>query len=145
MMIGVGTDLTSIKRVYAVYQKQQARFLKRLLHPQEQEVFKTLSALKKKSYLAKRWAGKEAFAKALGTAIRDDVKLCEIAILNNPKGQPYIMLTGGALQTMKRLLGKEKKPNIHISLSDEGDSAFAIVIIEELKKTNGSKNGQSSK
>jgi holo-[acyl-carrier protein] synthase len=145
MIIGIGTDLTSIKRVHAVYQKQPARFLKRLLHPKEKTVFDSLAPLKKKTYLAKRWAGKEAFAKALGTAIRDDVCLNDIAILNNAKGQPFISLSGGALRALNAVLAKNKTANIHISLTDEGDSAFAIVIIEQMKKTDGSKNGRPSK
>jgi holo-[acyl-carrier protein] synthase len=122
---GVGTDIVAIARMRTLYERHGERSLDKLLAPEE-------IALCRKSgdparYLAKRFAAKEALAKALGTGLRAPVLLTTMAVLNDELGRPFFRFAGelAAYVEARRL-------NVHLSLSDERDSAVAFVVVETL-------------
>ncbi len=89
MIFGVGTDIISIERVSHILEKNKQGFIKRVLSDHEQALFanKADSA----SYCAKRFAAKEAFAKALGTGIGRTVSFQDLTVRNNENGKPYFI------------------------------------------------------
>lgn len=126
MIYGIGTDIVNIERIVALYKKDKDRFLLKILSEAEREM---LSKIKLESqqigYLAKRFAGKEAVSKALGTGIADGLNFSDIEILNNDKGQPYVNINNNIL-TDKEITSEQ----IKISLSDDAPFAVAFVVIE---------------
>ena len=130
MIIGIGHDICAISRIKKMIEKRGDAFVAKHFSPHEQDVFTAVPAIKKASHIAKRWAAKEALAKALGTGIRGDIYLKDIEISNNDLGAPAITLYGGALKQLEKLTPKEYESIIHLSLSDDGDLASAYVIIE---------------
>lgn len=122
MIIGVGTDLVHISRVEKTLSKLSMRFAKRILTPNELVIFHTSTS--PASYLAKRFAAKEAASKSLGTGI-GKISWQDMEVVNNVSGAPCLVLSGAALQRMQELGGQA----IHLSLSDEQDLALAFVIV----------------
>lgn len=117
MIIGHGIDLQEMSSIERAYQRNQ-RFVSRILTENELRVFKALPSHKRQiEYLAGRWAGKEAFSKALGTGI-GKLGFQDIEILNNERGAPQV--------TRSPFEG-----NVFISLSHSGDFVQASVILEE--------------
>ncbi|MBF7094403.1 holo-ACP synthase [Streptococcus sp. HF-1907] len=117
MILGHGIDLQEISAIEKAYRRNQ-RFALKVLTPKELAVFNHYSAMKRKmSYLAGRWAAKEAFSKALGTGI-GTVGFQDIEVLTNDKGAPII--------TKSPFEGR-----VHISISHSGDFVQASVILEE--------------
>lgn len=145
MIVGTGTDIVEIERVRAILAKQGARFKQRIFTPAEQ-LYAEKSPHTANAY-AKRFAAKEAMAKALGTGLRGlgagdadskGVSWTEIEVVNNQAGRPAIILHGGALAAAQSCCPASHKPNIHLSLSDEADMALAFVIIEaDLSENHG--------
>lgn len=121
MIYGVGCDLVTISRI----SKCKDNFKKRYFSENEQRLFAQKGEDAKT--IAANFAAKEAFAKALGTGIRG-FSLCEVEVLRDGLGKPYINLLGKA----KEIIGDGKTKNIFVSLSHEGDLALAYVIIEEV-------------
>jgi holo-[acyl-carrier protein] synthase len=119
---GVGTDLVAKQRIAKIYARYPARFIARILSKEEQELLPKEGII---DFLAKRFAGKEAVAKALGTGIGQQVAFKEISITNLPTGKPQVKLLGKA----KKLIETRHIKNIHISLADEKDLALAFVIL----------------
>ncbi|MFM2318849.1 MAG: hypothetical protein RLZZ215_1470 [Pseudomonadota bacterium] len=122
-IIGIGTDIVEIQRIERLLERQAERFLERILHPQELTPFK--ASHQPAAWLAKRFATKEAVAKALGTGIGKDASFAEIETRHNALGQPYVHLHGSALALAERLGVKE----IQTSLADEREYAVAFVIL----------------
>lgn len=122
-VIGIGTDIVEIIRIERLLERQAERFSERILHPQELVKFKESS--QKAAWLAKRFATKEAVAKALGTGIGKDASFCEIETSHTDLGQPQIHLHGTALALAERLGVKD----IQVSLADEREYAVAFVIL----------------
>lgn len=122
MIIGIGTDVVQIDRIENIYNKYKDAFLEKNFHPQECEYFFTLKKSSAISYLAKRFAGKEAIAKAFGKGVGDNLAFKNIAILNNKSGAPYVEIFSDTAKTFT-----DKK--IHISLSDDYPIAVAFVVI----------------
>lgn len=120
-IIGIGTDIVNISRIEKIYSKFGESFLKKNFHSKEIECFDHLPSLQKISYLAKRFAGKEAVSKAFGTGI-GKIAFKDIAILNNELGAPYVLLDVPIEQY-------DEKMRINISLSDEEPFAVAFVVI----------------
>ena len=132
MILGMGTDSVEIPRLDTIYQKFGARFAKRLFTPLEQAYCEQSPPLRIGRY-AKRFAAKEACLKALGTGRRGALSWRDIEVSNNPLGQPFLTLTGGALAHAQTLLTDPSwKLRIHLSLSDTRDQAHAVVILEGL-------------
>ena len=125
MIIGIGSDITSIKRIARVYKKYGERFAKRILTPDELESY--ARRFHKVPYLAKRFAVKEAAAKALGTGIKRGVSWRHIAALNKPSGAPYLVLEGAAQERFNQLGAKSS----FVTITDETDYAVAFVVITD--------------
>ena len=124
MIYGVGTDLVDIERVKKILSKNRDGFVKRVLSEHEQALFtnKADSA----AYCAKRFAAKEAFAKALGTGIGRVVSFQDLTIRNNENGKPHFIPS-----EKLRLYLLEKGINQgHLSISDESQNAIAFVVLE---------------
>jgi holo-[acyl-carrier protein] synthase len=124
VIYGVGTDIINIERVEHILSKNRDGFVRRVLSDHEQLLFanKGDSA----SYCAKRFAAKEAFAKALGTGIGKIVSFQDLTIRNNDSGKPYFIPSE---KLRLYLLGKNIK-HAHLSLSDEKFNAVAFVVLE---------------
>lgn len=125
MIIGIGSDIADVKRVTKVYNKYGEKFVKRILMEEELKSYK--KRFHKAAYLAKRFALKEATAKALGTGMKKGVFWKDIGAINRPSGAPYLLLRGGAL-TRYNQLGANSS---HITISDEKDYAIAFVILSK--------------
>ena len=123
-ILGIGTDIVDISRVKELINKNK-NFKKRIFSAKE--ITHCESKTNKIASYAKRFAAKEAFAKALGTGISKGVSFHEISINNNKNGEPFIELLGNT-KTITRNLIKGKK-NIYLSLSDEKKYALAMVVI----------------
>ena len=131
MILGIGHDIVKISRIEELYHNYADKFLKRIYT--KNEIFLTTyftSSVRMLGYLAKRFAAKEAFAKALGVGIGEEVSFLDIEILNDQNNKPYILLSKKTSAYVdKFFLGSVK---IHLSLSDEKDLATAMVIIEKV-------------
>lgn len=132
MIIGIGQDTCDIQRIEKTYAAYGARFLKRLFTEIEQA--KALRRSTAAPTLAKRFAAKEACAKALGTGMAAGVYWRDMGVVNLPSGQPTLQLTGGALKRLQALTPKGHRVVIHLTLSDEYPLAQALVIIEALRE-----------
>jgi len=125
MIYGIGTDIIKIERIKDMYEKYADKFYRKILSSEEAEIFEAFSVDSRKiSYLAKRFAAKEAFVKALGTGFRDDITFTAISVYNNRLGRPHLKIS----QAIRDRLPDHAK--LHVSLSDEVDNVMAFVIIE---------------
>lgn len=124
MIYGLGTDVVEIHRVEAALQRWGDRFARKILVESELKRFSghRLPA----NYLAKRFAAKEAFVKALGTGIRSPASWHGMWVVNLPSGKPELRFTEGLGELLKR----KGVTQAHLSLSDEKGIAFATVILE---------------
>jgi len=124
MIYGVGTDLIEIGRVERVLKRFGERFAQRILCESELKRFRTHR--KPVAYLAKRFAAKEAFTKALGTGIHAPANWHGVWVVNLKSGKPVLEFS----PELKSLLEKRKISGSHLSLTDERDMAAATVILE---------------
>ena len=124
MIYGVGTDLVDINRVKKILSKNRDGFVKRVLSEHEQALFtnKADSA----AYCAKRFAAKEAFAKALGTGIGKTVSFQDLTIRNNENGKPHFIPS----EKLRLYLLEKGIKQAHLSISDESQNAIAFVVLE---------------
>jgi holo-[acyl-carrier protein] synthase len=127
MIIGVGTDLIDIRRVERTLQRFGNRFLERVFTAAERARAET--RVDRPAAYAKRYAAKEACAKALGTGFRQGVYWRDIAVLNRPSGQPILVLSGGAARRLDSLTPAGMTARIDVSLTDEPPLGQAVVII----------------
>jgi len=121
---GIGTDIVDVNRIKK--SSKNKIFIKRIFN--QQEVLKCKKASETQNCYAKRFAAKEAFAKALGTGIANGINFNEIIVLNKTTGKPYIVLSGQTKKIFKKKF-KNKKPKISLSISDEKKYAVAFVTI----------------
>lgn len=119
-IVGIGTDIVLQSRIKALIEKFGERFIQRILSADEQLSY--YRANQSAAFLAKRFAAKEAVAKAFGTGIGKKLRFNEISVTNLPSGKPHITLLGKAASLMEN---KE----VHISLADEKEHALAFVVI----------------
>ena len=131
MILGMGSDLCDIRRIERVLDHHAARFVSRCFTPVEQ-ARSDRRAQRAASY-AKRFAAKEACAKALGTGFRNGVFFRDMGGVNLPSGRPTMALTGGAAAVLARLTPAGHEVVIHLTLTDEYPLAMAHVIIEARK------------
>ena len=128
MILGIGSDITDVRRIAKVIERHGERFLDRIFT--EIERARADRRKNRVETYAKRFAAKEACAKALGTGMRDGVWWRDMGVVNLPSGQPTMKLTGGAL---RRLAGaharRASRPQIDLTITDEGPMAVAFVII----------------
>ena len=124
MIYGVGTDVVEIPRIEQALARFGERFARRILCEPEIERFQRHR--QPAAYLAKRFAAKEAFTKALGTGIRAPANWHGVWVRNLPSGKPTLQFSAALAQ----LLAQRKIHQSHLSLSDERGVAFATVILE---------------
>ena len=121
-IFGIGTDIVSVDRIKKSLKNKN--FLKRVFN--EKEILKCKKISMSTNCFAKRFAAKEAFAKALGTGISNGINFNEIIVLNKTSGKPYFYLKGKTKKIIDRIF-KNKKLRISLSLSDEKKYAVAFV------------------
>ncbi|MGA1798125.1 holo-ACP synthase [Sphingomonas sp. 4RDLI-65] len=131
MIIGLGSDLCNIERIAASVERFGERF--------EQRVFTDVERAKaarrpftKAGTLAKRFAAKEAFSKAVGTGFRAGVFMRDIGVVNAPSGAPTLALTGGAKARLDALTPEGHVARVHLTMTDDHPWAQAFVIIEAI-------------
>ncbi len=124
MIFGVGTDVVEIARIQKALERWGERFARKILTGPELGRFQ--SHRLRANYLAKRFAAKEAFTKALGTGIRSPAGWQGMWVVNLPSGKPELRFT----PALQALLEKRGVTGAHVSLSDEKGVAFATVILE---------------
>lgn len=127
MIIGLGSDIVDVRRIARVVERYGDRFLDRIFTSAERAKAER-RATRIETY-AKRFAAKEACAKALGTGFRRGVFWRDLGVVNMPGGKPTMKLTGGALQRLRAITPVGCDVTIDVSLTDEGPTAQAIVII----------------
>jgi holo-[acyl-carrier protein] synthase len=127
MIIGVGTDLCDIQRIERVLEKFGDRFKQRLYSDHEQA--KAERRENPASSYAQSFAAKEACSKALGTGFRQGVFWRDLAVRNLATGQPYMEITGGALQRLNSITPENMEVSVCLSQTDEYPMAHAIVVI----------------
>ncbi len=128
MILGIGNDVIDIGRVGATLERHGARFLERVFT--ETERAKAALRADPIPTYAKRFAAKEACAKALGTGINRGVFFRDMGVVNLPSGQPTLRLTGGALAQLEKMTPLGMKAVIHLTITDDPPVAQAFVIIE---------------
>lgn len=133
MIIGLGSDLCDIRRVEQTLERFGERFTQRVFTPIEQA--KSDRRKQRAASYAKRFAAKEACAKALGTGLHNGVFWRDMGVENLRSGAPTMVLTGGAKDQLQRLLPDGHTPVIHLSITDDFPYAQAFVIIEALPQT----------
>ncbi|HLX79638.1 MAG TPA: holo-ACP synthase [Burkholderiales bacterium] len=124
MIYGVGTDLIEIQRIDRALKRFGERFARRILCEPELRRFK--AHRQPVAYLAKRFAAKEAFTKALGTGIHAPANWHGVWVVNLPSGKPVLEFS----PALKEFLDKKKILSSHLSLTDERELAAATVILE---------------
>jgi holo-[acyl-carrier protein] synthase len=127
MIIGIGSDLIDIRRIEKTIDRFGDRFLDRIFTSLERE--KSEGRSNRIESYAKRFAAKEACAKALGTGFRRGVFWRDMGVVNLRSGKPTMALTGGAQQRLSDILPKGQTAQIELSMTDEPPLAQAIVII----------------
>ncbi len=128
MIIGFGADLCDIRRIADALERYGERFPRRLFTPAEREYCDARTA-RAASY-AKRFAAKEACAKALGVGINHGVGWLDMGVVNLPSGMPTLELTGGAAVRLRQITPPGTTARVHLTLTDEEPYAQAMVLIE---------------
>jgi len=123
MIFGIGTDIVAVPRMEALWQQYGERFAQKILTPAERE--ELARAREPARFLAKRFAAKEAFAKALGTGLRAPASLQNIAVGHDDLGKPGYVLSPRLTSHLQ-----EEKLTAYLSLSDERELVIAFAIIE---------------
>ena len=131
MIIGIGTDVASIPRFERALERFGERFVNRILTPAERVRFERTRA--RAAHLAKRFAAKEAFSKAVGTGFRRGVFMKDIGVVNLPSGAPTLRLTGGAKERVDALAPEGHAIDIHLTMTDDYPWAQAFVILTARK------------
>ena len=124
MILGTGTDLIDIRRIERALGRFGHRFARRVLVDDEYQRFCT--HVKPAHYLAKRFAAKEAFSKAMGTGMHFPVTWQNVSVANERSGRPYLKFS----EPLALLLKQRGVSRAHLSLSDEVEMACAFVVIE---------------
>jgi len=133
MIIGLGNDIIDIRRIEQTIERYGERFLLRIYTVTERERSDRRRA-RAASY-AKRFAAKEACAKALGTGIRQGVFWRDMGVVNLPSGRPTMSLTGGAARHLREITPDGHEARIDLTITDDFPLAQAIVIISALPGT----------
>ncbi len=126
-VIGLGNDMINISRIEQTLERWGLRFIERTYT--EVEIAKSERRLNRAASYAKRFAAKEACAKALGTGMRQGVNWKSIGVVNLPSGKPTMELTGGALKKLQELTPEGMEARIELTISDDHPWAQAIVLI----------------
>src|SRR4051812_5712808 len=132
MILGLGSDLIDIRRIEATLARHGERFIARLYTDIERA--KSEARAQRAASYAKRFAAKEACAKALGTGLNRGVYWRDMGVVNLPGGKPTMALTGGALKRLEAITPAGHVAKIDLSITDDYPMAQAIVIISALRQ-----------
>jgi len=127
MILGLGNDIIDIRRIARTIDRYGARFLGRVFTDTERR--KSDARANRAASYAKRFAAKEACAKALGTGLRNGVFWRDMGVVNLRSGRPTMLLTGGAAAQLKRLTPPGFTARIDVTLTDDFPQAQAVVLI----------------
>ena len=127
MIIGIGNDMIDIRRIEKTIERHGDRFLDRVFT--EMERVKSDRRVNRAASYAKRFAAKEACAKALGTGLNHGVFWRDMGVVNLPSGQPTMTLTGGAAERLQSLVPENHVAQIHLTITDDFPLAQAFVLI----------------
>jgi holo-[acyl-carrier protein] synthase len=125
MIHGIGTDIVSIQRIGQLLSRHPERGVAHLLHPAEQIEMQSVPSADR--FVAKRFAAKEALAKALGTGLRAPVLLPAIRVEHDDLGKPFFSFEPALADWIS-----QRSLQIHLSITDEVDHAVAFVVVEKL-------------
>jgi holo-[acyl-carrier protein] synthase len=128
MIIGIGSDLIDIRRIEKTLERHGSRFVERVYTPIEQA--KSDRRKQRAASYAKRFAAKEACAKALGTGLSRGVFWRDMGVVNLPSGAPTMQLTNGAAARLSAITPPGYSTRIHVTITDDFPLAQAFVIIE---------------
>ena len=128
MILGIGTDICDVGRIAGVLERRGDRFTRRVFTDAERTAGDARPEAA--AFYARRFAAKEACAKALGTGFTKGIRWHDIEIRNMTKGKPLLHLTGGALARLKRLTPRDHEIALHLSLADDPPIALAFVVLE---------------
>lgn len=135
MILGIGSDLIDIRRVEKVLSRHGERFIRRCFTDTEiARAERRRGAGTHIATYAKRFAAKEACAKALGTGFSQGVFMKDIGVSNDRNGKPTINLTGGARARLEKIVPPGTEMRLHLTLTDEPPLAKALVMIEAVGK-----------
>ena len=129
MILGIGSDLCDIRRIEAAIARHGHRFLERVFTEIERaKAFRRIEKIQAATF-AKRFAAKEAGAKALGTGFRNGVFFSNLGVINLPGGQPTLHMSGGSAERLRQITPPGMIAQVHLTMTDEYPYAFAQVII----------------
>ncbi len=134
MIIGLGSDLANIERIQASVDRFGDRFLNRVFTPVERAKA-ARRPFTMAGTLAKRFAAKEAYSKAVGTGFRAGVFMKDIGVVNAPSGAPTLALTGGAKARLDAITPPGHAARVHLTMTDDHPWAQAFVVIEAVPLT----------
>src|SRR3954449_6219947 len=143
MILGLGSDITDARRIAKVIERHGDRFLTRVFTDIERA--KADRRKNRAETYAKRFAAKEACAKALGTGIRHGVWWRDMGVVNMPSGRPTMALTGGARKRLDALTPKGYAAQIDLSITDEGPMSMAFVVISAVPATKTMRESAAAK
>jgi holo-[acyl-carrier protein] synthase len=127
VILGLGNDVIDIRRIEKTIERYGDRFLARVFTDTERK--KSDARAGRVASYAKRFAAKEACAKALGTGFRRGVFWRDMGVINLRSGRPTMVLTGGAAEQLKRITPEGYEPRVDVSLTDDFPLAQAVVLI----------------
>ena len=128
MILGIGTDICDINRIRALFDRHPERFAAKAFTEAERE--RCLARPDPVPCLAKRFAAKEAVAKALATETSGALSWHDVEVFNHPSGRPDVHLHGGAAERLEQILPEGYVAQVRLSLSDERDFAVAFAVVE---------------
>jgi holo-[acyl-carrier protein] synthase len=132
MILGIGSDLIDVRRIARAIDRHGDRFLARIFTAAERA--RAEGRVRSIETYAKRFAAKEACAKALGTGLRAGVFWRDMGVVNLPSGRPTMRLTGGALARLQAITPAGCDAHIDVTITDEGPMAQAVVVISAVPK-----------
>jgi holo-[acyl-carrier protein] synthase len=130
MILGIGSDMVDIRRIEQVIGRHGERFLGRVFTPTERA--RAQRRTNQSATYAKRFAAKEACAKALGTGMRKGVFWRDMGVVNLASGRPTMQLTGGALDRLQAITPSGTEVRIDVTITDEWPIAQAFVVISAI-------------
>jgi holo-[acyl-carrier protein] synthase len=133
MILGIGSDIVDVRRIARAIDRHGDRFLDRIFTDTERA--KAERRARRMETYAKRFAAKEACAKALGTGLRAGVFWRDMGVVNLPSGRPTMKLTGGALARLEAMTPEGHVARIDVTITDEGPMAQAFVIISAIPRS----------
>ncbi len=132
LILGLGNDMIDIRRIERSLERWGERFIRRVFT--DVEIARSEARANRAASYAKRFAAKEACAKALGTGFRDGVFMRDLGVVNLPSGKPTMALGGGAARRLRALTPDGMTARIDLSITDDDPWAQAIVIITAIPR-----------